>query len=79
MRVVNTNLKEYDDLVDKYSGVLLSELTEEFGDEQTALYVTVLTFETLWLFLKSNAPPHNILRWLHIRAKYIQSAKVNSH
>lgn len=50
--MVNTNLKEYDDLVDKYSGVLLSELTEELGDEQTALYVTVLTFETLWLFLK---------------------------
>jgi len=75
MKESSINLKDYDELVDKYSGLLLRELTYEFGDEIIALYLTTLSFDHLWQHLKNNPLPNNILLWLHAKAKHIIMTK----
>ena len=75
MKEFNIKLKDYDELVDKYSELLLRELTDEFGDESVALYLTTLSFDHLWLHLKNNPMPNDILIWLHANAKHINMVK----
>lgn len=64
-------IEKYDALVDAHTLKLLENLTLKIGDEETALHVTILSFEKLWNHMVTHGEPKNTFEWLQLEAEKI--------
>ncbi|BBM66924.1 hypothetical protein ACP3VU_14335 [Vibrio sp. PNB23_22_6] len=69
----SVQVKKYDALVDAHTLTLLDNLTLKVGDEDTALHVTILSFEKLWHYMEAHGEPQNTLEWLQMEAEKIMT------
>lgn len=68
-----TSVKKYDALVDAHTLTLMENLTLKFEDENTALRLTVLSFEKLWYYMETYGEPQNTLEWLEMEAEKLMT------